>query len=166
MKSWVLILVALLFSTSVVAQSTVTFRYEGVQDSDVRAIERSSPQIFRQPSLYHLDQLVRALMATQNYSSVEIYEDSGALVVVGSPLKVLAEVRIRGNTTLSSTEILERSGLVTGQKMGQDQIIQARQNIETLMTEKGFFGFSLEKTGRTYYEGPSLSTGPGSDPAI
>ncbi len=144
MRPWKLWILLLFFCSTGWAQRSVTFKYEGVQQSDIQAIERSTPQIFSRPSLYHMDQLVRSLMATGNYSSVEIYEDSGSLVVVGLALQTVTEVRISGNSILSTADILERSGLIEGHKIGHDQIIQARQSIEKYMTEKGFFGFSLD----------------------
>lgn len=126
------------------AQTRFNFQYEGVQRGDLRQIEQEAPRIFNQPTPYRLDQLIRRLMATGNYSGVEIYEEGGTLIVVARPLHTLGEVRVTGNDQLPTADVTERLGLRQGEKIGPDGLRTAKTQVEKLLAERGFFGSQVD----------------------
>jgi outer membrane protein assembly factor BamA len=98
-------------SAKAVARSPRVLKFQGIPLSEAQQIKRKFPYVFeREVTLGEVDEITRFLMGTDAFSNIEVVEKntesrSGReLVLIGSLLRRIKEIQIKGNNANPSRE--------------------------------------------------------------
>lgn len=111
-----------------------------VPESVIRNLIQLINQLKSDPTSYEkVDQLLRAMMKTKNFESVEAKTDEkGNLQIVARPARKISRIASRGNTAMTQDEIVKILGLVVNENFDRKQVLEGTQKLKNKYTDLGF----------------------------
>lgn len=128
----------LLFFLFLAAHSEAAVR--GALKNDLQKIQKIWGDVDAQhTSLSTFDEIIRFLMLTESYSSVELQSNqTGSYDLLATPLKSLKEIDITGNIHFTDDEILAALGLKAEAKISRDHLTLAGNRLKEFYGNKGY----------------------------
>jgi outer membrane protein assembly complex protein YaeT len=124
-------------------------KFSGVPTSQAYALRNRFPFVFeREVKLSEVDDIIRYLMSTGNFSNIEVVErgsgDNRELILVASLLRKIQDVHITGSSVFSSSEISEILGVGKGKPFERKNLLEAAKNLQGAYADRGFYNSRVE----------------------
>jgi outer membrane protein assembly complex protein YaeT len=134
---------------SAATNSSHLLKFSGLPASQIGPLRKKFPFINdREPKLYELDEIIRWLMQTGQYSGVEVVKrptsDGVEMILVASWLRKIQDIRITGNSVLNSDEIIKTLGISKGQVFERKNLLEAAKNLQAVYSDLGYFNARVE----------------------
>lgn len=134
-----------------IASSARVLKFTGVPQRYVPDIKRKFPFVFERPvSLAEIDEIVRFLMRTGQFSNIEVIERESAngtgseTVLSASLLRRIQEVAVSGNSAVSKADILRVLGLSKGQVFERKHLLASAEDLRLLYESMGYHNAKVE----------------------
>lgn len=127
-------------------------KFSGVPLSQGNAIKKKFPFVFeREVTLAEVDEIVRWLMASGNFSNIEVVDrevpggsQQRELVLVASLLRRVREIRIQGNSSLSNTDVLRILDVKKGEPFERKHLLASADELRQTYEQEGFHNANVE----------------------
>ncbi len=132
------------------ARAGRVLKFNGVPTTMAPQIKKRFPFVFeREISLAEIDEVVRFLFKTGQFSNVEVVERelaNGATetVLVATVLRQIQDIRISGNESLSESAILKMLGLARGQTFERKNLLAAAEELRRTYEGLGYHNAKVE----------------------
>lgn len=143
------LITCLLLSFSAWAAPRV-LRFEGVPMSMANTIKKKFPYVFeREVSLSEVDQIVRYLMATKSFASIDVVEknlgtDQEQLVLIAQLLRKINKISITGNNALTDAAISQILKIEEGATFERKELLATADDLQTAYAKEGFFNPKID----------------------
>ncbi len=145
----ILILFIFLFSNLSFAQTHI-LKFEGVPAKMSTKIKKAFGFVFeREVNPSEAEQVMRFLMATQEYSNIEIHErfpeDRPAeYVIVASLLRTIKGITVTGNSQFSRSQIIQTLKIDMNQIFTRKEILANADELQTEYAEQGYLNPQID----------------------
>lgn len=125
-------------------------KFAGVPINQASLIKNAFPFVFeREVTLAEVDEIVRFLMKTHDYSSIEVVErpTSGGqreLVLVASVLRRIREVHVRGSEFLTNSFVLKTLNIAKGIPFERKDLLASAEELRRIYEKNGFSNAKVE----------------------
>ncbi|MEQ1875632.1 MAG: POTRA domain-containing protein, partial [Bdellovibrionia bacterium] len=137
------ILFALLILAGSIAFAQSTIEFVGLLPEDVTTVRKKFPGILSDPTPAGLDEIARTIFSTNHYEDLEV-QSGAAFRVVGIPIRRIENVRVEGNSNMSSSEILKFLSIREGDRPARRQILDSVEGLTKEYNKRGFLTTSVE----------------------
>ncbi|HEX4922988.1 MAG TPA: POTRA domain-containing protein [Bdellovibrionales bacterium] len=131
----------LLLAVQALAQTPVDL--QGILPEDAAFLKRKYPTAMNDPTPAALDELLRILFALNHYEDLQVHYNAGYRIV-GVPIRRIETVNVRGNSNMSSSEILKVLNIRQGDRPARRQILDSVENLTKEYNRKGFLTTAVE----------------------
>ena len=131
-------------------------KFTGVPMAQGQAVKKKFPFVFeREISLSEVDEVVRFLMKTGVFSNVEVIErqtedqngnptEGRELVLVGSLLRKVDDIAIRGNREIPTSDVLRILNVAKGQTFERKNLLSSSEDLRKAYEDLGFHNAKVE----------------------
>lgn len=146
---FLLLIACLLLSFSAWAAPRV-LKFEGVPMSMASSIKKKFPFVFeREVTLAEVDEVVKFLMSTNQFSSIDVVErnlgtDNEQLVLIGQMLRKISKINISGNHSLSDSDIKAILKVDNDQNFERKELLATSDDLQTAYAKEGFFNPKID----------------------
>lgn len=125
-------------------------KFSGVPLSQASSIKKRFPFVFeREVTLSEVDEVVRYLMSTGNFSNIEVIERQTPeglreLVLVAGLLRRIREVQVRGNSAISTDAIIDVLDVTQGETFERKDLLAAADELRRRYEQNGFNNAKVE----------------------
>ena len=133
------------------AKAPRILKFQGVPMNLASSIKSKFPFVFeREVTLGEVDDVVRFLMKTGGFSNIEVVEreneneEGRELVLVASVLRRIQDVRINGNTLISTAEVQRILGAAPGQPFERKNLVAASEELRKTFERLGYHNAKVE----------------------
>lgn len=121
-------------------------RFNGVEEATIEKLKQEHPDYFdgnlSQP---RIDNIIRALMLNGDQERVSARRlDDGTIEIIASPLRLITQVSVTGNSAFRSKDILAAAGLSVDDRFERSKVIEAGEKIKQYYSERGYFNAVVE----------------------
>lgn len=147
---FVLLLETLPGPASAAARMSRILKFNGVPTTMAPQIKKKFPFVFeREVTLAEVDEVVRYLYHTGNFSNVEAVErdtESGVreLAIVASVLRRVQKINIKGNHAIGSSDVTKTLGLEQGQIFERKHLLSAAEELRKIYENMGYHNVRVE----------------------
>ena len=143
-----LILAISIHPTETLAAGGHVLKFSGVPLSQGNVIRKRFPFVFeRDVTLSEVDEVVQYLMGTGSFSNIEVVQREGndsELLLVASLLRKIKEVKVQGNSSFSTNDVLEILNISAGQAFERKNLINAADDLRVAYENRGYHGAKVE----------------------
>ena len=132
------------------AKAPRVLKFNGVPLGQAQAIKKRFPFVFeREVSLAEVDEVVRFVMKTGQFSNVEVVERDGEtgereLVLVASLLRRISGIQVTGNSNIAQTDVLRVLNVAKGQAFERKNLLAAADELRKSYEDLGFHNAQVE----------------------
>lgn len=130
-------------------------KFQGVPLSLGSQLKKKFPFVFeREVTLTEVDDVVRFLMKSGNFSSIEVVErdvdgeeqegPSRELVLVASILRHVQDIQLKGNKIVSSQDVLRTLNVAPGQPFERKNLVAAAEDLRKAYERLGYHNAKVE----------------------
>jgi len=121
-------------------------RFTNVDNATVEKIKKARPELFEgTPTQDKIDEIIRSLMLNGDQERVSARKsDDGNIEIIASPLRLMSNVTISGNSTFRTKDILAAAGLNPNDRFERSKVIEAGERIKQYYSERGYFNAVVE----------------------
>ena len=133
------------------ARTSRVLKFTGVPQKLAPALKKRFPFVFeREVTLAEIDEVVRFLVRTGHFSSVEVVErdneagDGRETAVVASLLRHVQDIKVKGNRAVSSSDVLRILGVSRGQVFERKHLLASAEELRKLYESLGYHNAKVE----------------------
>lgn len=133
------------------SKTSRVLKFNGVPQKVAVLVKKKFPYVFeREVTLGEVDEIVRFLMKSGQFSSVEAVErdrDDGLgreTVVQTSLLRHVRDIRIKGNRAVSSSDVLKILGILRSQVFERKHLLASAEELRQLYESLGYHNAKVE----------------------
>ena len=125
-------------------------KFEGVPAAMSAKIKQNFPYVFaRDVNEAETDQVMRYLMATNQFSNIEVHERfpdmrPAEYVIVASLLRTIKEITVTGNNQFSRSHIIEKLGIDVNQVFSRKEILAKADDLQNEYAEQGYINPQID----------------------
>ncbi len=120
-------------------------RFENIPKPTITKMKNLRPEYFNNNHTPKTaDNIVSYLLKTNLFQNVSIYSEGSDYIVVGSALKKINSISLKGNKTFSENELFEVINLNSGVKFDRKKTIEAAQKLKEFYGNKGYLNSKIE----------------------
>ncbi len=150
-----------------VIATSAEFKLVDVPESLIKSNLSLIQQIKNRPESYDkVDELLRALMSSKAFETVEAQTDEqGNVIVSARPARKISRVSVQGNSAMNQEDTIKVLGLNVNDNFDRKQVLEATQKLKNKYTDLGFINtvitvdFKIEPENRIAIQ-LSVSEGP------
>ncbi len=131
----------LIFLEMGLAQSVhPSFEFKNIPEKILNPITKSNPTLFQSlPTPFQMDKILEAFYGTGEFESLEISRQGDKVIVMATPLKIIANIDISGTKKLSKNDVLGAFAIAQGDKFIFQNVYDAAERIKEIYGKNGYF---------------------------